>query len=235
VKKHKIPSISALRQKRQHGMALIFVLVMMTLVFSIAALSARIGTQGSRIAGAERDRQIALQGAEAALVDAESDITDPGLSSRSCSMSEGVGAPGCSADSSYRGICDIDPDNVDKPLYKLVNWDEDEDDQRRYANYGEFTNRASGFATGVQTSKGLSDVGKPASAPKYIIQRVKLAGSLMATDNNGVKRRLPADYADGTYLITSVGYGFSKRTQVMLQAVVIHPVKANRCTGKSLD
>lgn len=58
-------------------MALIFVLIMISIVFVIAAVSSRVVTLGERAARNDRDRQVAFQAAEAALSDAELDIMGP--------------------------------------------------------------------------------------------------------------------------------------------------------------
>ena len=58
-------------------MALVFVLIMISIIFVIAAVSSRVVTLGERTARNDRDRQTALQSAEAALSDAEMDIMGP--------------------------------------------------------------------------------------------------------------------------------------------------------------
>ena len=63
--------------RRARGMALVFVLIMMSIIFVIAAVSSRLVTEGERTARNDRDRQTALQAAEVALSDAEVDIMGP--------------------------------------------------------------------------------------------------------------------------------------------------------------
>ena len=223
---------STIGPRPQRGVALIFVLVMMSLVFSIAAISARLSSSGERVGASERDRQVALQGAEAALIDAEREITEPLESQRACSLHFAAFAPGCSAETDLRGLCNADITNSDTPLYKLIDFNENDDDLRKYVRYGEFTSLTYEFAGNETSSIGLADVGKPASPPKYIIERKKLAVPLDGVDQNGLLRKVQMDY--GTYVVTAVGYGLSKRTMVMLQAVIVHPKPANRCAGSSL-
>ncbi len=71
---------SCRRPRGQRGMALVFVLIMISIVFVIAAVSSRIVTLGERAARNDRDRQTAFQAAEAALSDAEIDIMGPNTS-----------------------------------------------------------------------------------------------------------------------------------------------------------
>ena len=215
------------RRRGQGGMALIFVLVMMSLVFSIAAISARLSTQGERVGASERDRQVALQGAEAALLDAEREISEPTESQRSCALHFAAFAPGCSAELGLRGLCNADDVNVNVPTYKLVDFNETDDDSRKYVRYGEFTDLSYSFAGNVTSGIGAAEIGKPAAPPKYIIERRKLAVPLDGVDQNGALRKVPLDF--GAYVVTAVGYGLSKRTMVMLQAVIVHPKPANRC------
>lgn len=218
---------------RQRGMALIFVMLMMGMVFSIAAISARIGTQGERMARADRDRQVALQGAESALIDAEMDIMDPRAGSRACSMLDSAAEPGCSFDSELRGICSPDLATPDKPTYKVVDFSETDNDKRRYVIYGEFTNRQAGFAVSANQTGGVSGNAIPVELPRYIIEKVALSGVMGKTSDGTV---LPVNLRKdaGSYRVIAVGYGYSKSTQVMLEATIFAPVIANKCTGGGL-
>lgn len=219
---------------RQQGMALIFVLLMTMLVFSVATLATRIGTQGTRIAGAERDRNVAFQAAEAALLDAEIDIFDPELSDRACDMHDKPTEPGCGKGEYSRGICSLDPMQADKPLYKLVDFNEADNDERRYVTYGEYTKREFSFKRSGDTSLEYSTAATPAAPPKYIIERVALASPLTGTDSNGAVKRIGTGVNVGSFMVTAVGYGYSKNTQVVLQALILYPKKAGRCAGETL-
>ncbi|UUZ55346.1 hypothetical protein LP419_06225 [Massilia sp. H-1] len=59
---------------RQQGAALLAVLGIMLAMMILAVSAMRAALHGERSARAERDRMIALQAAEAALIDAERDI-----------------------------------------------------------------------------------------------------------------------------------------------------------------
>ncbi len=221
------------RSPHQRGMALIFVMLMMSLVFSIAAISARVGTQGERLARADRDRQVAMQAAESALIDAEMDILDPRAGSRACSMLDSIAEPGCSFDSELRGICSPDLVNPDKPIYKVVNFAEADDDARRYVIYGEFTNRKDGFSISTTQTGGIAGTATPVQLPRYIIEKVALSGVMGKTaDGTVIPVNLRKDA--GAYRVIAIGYGYSKSTQVMLEATIFAPVIANKCSGGGL-
>ena len=190
-------------------MALVFVLIMMSMVFVIAAVTSRISTVGERTARADRDNQLAYQSAESALNDAEQDIMDVGTT-RGCLFPEKVYADqGCSSDSASRGYCETAQASAAKPIYKLVNFEDLSDSTRRYVRFGEFTGRQSNIQTGTN--------GVPAQLPKYIIEKTQLAGTL-ERDASGAP--LPANGVSA-YRVTAVGYGISSNTQVMLQSIVV--------------
>jgi type IV pilus assembly protein PilX len=219
-----------LRPAPRRGMALIFVLVMSGLIFSIAAISSRLGTQGERMARADRDRQVALQGAEAAFFDAEMDITDPRSGGRTCTLRNLGAETGCSNDADSRGLCTKDVADLNKPLYKTVNFNETDDNDRRYVKFGEFTGREADFLVASDGNPGVSDVAIPADLPKYIMEKVRMTTVLGRIESGPLKPiNLPADV--GAYRVTTVGYGYSKTTQVMLQGVIFAPTTSVKCTA----
>ena len=204
----------------QKGLALIFVLIMMTIVFSVVAITARITTQSERAMRNDRDRQIAFHAAEAAIDDALLDIsysnTDAaGIVSeyRKSKFKTTVSDPNsCRSDNSLRGICG--PDGPDGFLYAdpSISWDDaDTSTTRKFVTYGEFTNRDDKFGAG---SGNLS-----ARSPRYIVQKMDIqfrnVAKFAKTSNS--KAHI------NTYLVTAVGYGASPDTKVFLQAVVFIP------------
>ena len=200
---------------RQQGIALVFVLIMMSIATSIALISARITLQGERSARNDRDRQVAFQAAEMALNDAELDIMDP-TSARGCQFGTAalIGGDGCSAGTDTRGLCGIKTSLGDKPIYKDINW-EDTTAARAYVNYGEFTDRGDALQVG--------SYGAPAAAPKYIIVQTTMPA---VVPFDGGKRQFETTSA---YRVYALGYGASKETQVMLEAVVIKPMMSSKC------
>lgn len=201
--------------KRNRGIALVFVLIMMTIATSIALISARITLSDERSARNDRDRQIAFQSAEMALNDAELDIMDP-LTERGCKFGTVglIAGEGCSANAETRGLCGFKPSLGNKPIYKDINW-EDTTAARAYVNYGEFTNRDGALQVGA--------VGAPSIAPKYILLQTTLP--LLVPFNNG-KQQYETTNA---YRVYALGYGASKDTQVMLESVIAKPLLSSKC------
>ena len=202
--------------RRDRGMALVFVLIMISIVFVIAAVSARLVIQGERTARNDRDRQTALQAAEVALSDAEVDIMGPtSIGTRVAMFGTLPAGEGCSSDAATRGYCgrllptasatsllDIYP-----PIFDVS----DTSSSRAYATFGEFTGRNDEFA--VSSSGAL-----PSRLPRYVIEK-----SPISFRNRAQTVGKPLD----AYIVTAIGYGLNPETQVILQAVISKPVATN--------
>lgn len=193
--------------QQQRGMALVFVLIMVSIIFVIAAVSSRVVTLGERAARNDRDRQTAFQAAEAALSDAEIDIMGPNSSANQrVAMFGTFGADeGCSNAASTRGFCGALASDAYKTLFK------DESSDRRYAIFGEFTDREDQFP--ISSSGAL-----PVKLPRYIIEK-----SAINYRNRAATAGRPFD----AFVITAIGYGIQPGTQVVLQAVISKPVPTN--------
>ena len=209
---------------RSRGVALIFVLVMMTIATSIALISARITLSDERSSRNDRDRQIAFQSAEMALNDAELDIMDPDTV-RGCSFGTAklISGQNCSASATGRGLCGKDDALGNKPIYKDVNWD-DTTASRKYVNYGEFTNRDGALQVGTP--------GAPSQAPKYILLQTGADVIVPYKTATGATTQYQTNTA---YRVYALGYGASKDTQVMLESVIVKPIMSSKCvTGGGL-
>ncbi|WP_136415047.1 pilus assembly protein [Herbaspirillum sp. ST 5-3] len=189
---------------RQHGAALIVALLMLTVVLMLAVSAANIALQGEKAARNDRDRQIALQAAEAALLDAELDIE--GSPSGETVRSDLFGSEqmervpkGCSPGASrqFLGICTTD-DRM-PPAWQTVDFTDASEDAGSVP-YGFFTGRA------FQIGQGSL----PARLPRYIIE----LSVHRNPDNSAVK---PG--AEDVYRITAVGFGTRETTQVALQTL----------------
>ena len=192
-------------------MALIFVLIMISIVFVIAAVSSRMVLLGERAARNDRDRQTALQAAEAALSDAEIDIMGPNTASTQRVSKFGTlpAGEGCSSDDTpggTRGYCGA----LDTSAYKDI-FDDSKTAPRQYASFGEFTDREDQFP--VSNGGAL-----PAKLPRYIIQKASLSFR-----NRAETAGKPFD----AFIVTAIGYGLQPSTQVVLQAVISKPVPTN--------
>lgn len=206
----------------QRGLALVFVLIMMSMATAIALIAARITLQSDRGARNDRDRAVAYQSAELALQDARDDIMSPRITGgRGCMFGTTMMAAseGCNGDPVSRGLCAEKPSLGDKPLYKDVDW-EDTSNSRTYVTYGEFTNRAGSLQTNT--------FGAPAKPPKYIV--VDETGSLQIFVPAIQAVLGQKDLANMRgYRVFALGYGPSASTQVMLESVIWKPQLSSQC------
>jgi len=202
--------------RRARGMALVFVLIMMSIIFIIAAVSSRLVTEGERTARNDRDRQTALQAAEVALSDAEVDIMGPtSLGTRVAMFGTLPADEGCSTEATTRGYCGrLLPTSSTTSLldiYRPIFEVSDTSSSRAYATFGEFTGRDDEFA--VSSGGAL-----PSRLPRYIIEKSPISFRNRAQT---VGKALDA------YIVTAIGYGLNPETQVILQAVISKPVATN--------
>ncbi|MGZ5818737.1 MAG: pilus assembly protein, partial [Burkholderiaceae bacterium] len=155
----------------------------------------------------DRDRQIALQAAEAALADAELDIENSPDSKKSrshiFSKNSTLGFPGdeeasCQSGEGniYLGLCSHSSDYV-KPVWLLVNLADDKSAIPNAVPYGTFTGKSFPVAQGVFPSK----------LPKYIIE-------LLVYNHAGER----ADQVSYFYRVTAIGFGARDTTSVVLQS-----------------
>jgi type IV pilus assembly protein PilX len=190
---------------RRRGATLVYVLCLLVIILLLGISAAQMALQGERAARGERDRQIAFQAAEEALVDAQNDIEGlPGAPGRS-----GLFAPGSAAgfadgcgEGGALGLCL--PATPEAPaLWLSTDLDGDEEGSRTVP-YGQFTGAV------MQTGQGFL----PSRRPRYLIellpfhppgaQATAVAGGL-ATESY-------------IYRITAIGFGAQESTQVVLQS-----------------
>ena len=192
--------------KLQRGGALISTLFILLALLIIGASAAYTALGAQRAARAERDHTIALQAAEAALVDAERDIeggSDP-ASARAALFADGNAdghadgfVAGCgSAAETNAGLCahQLAPA---APAWQTIDLAAQGDDARTSA-YGRFTGAL--FPAGAGTL--------PAHPPRYLIE-------LMPHSRAGedASRR-----SASVYRITAIGFGAREHTHVVLQS-----------------
>ena len=208
------------RPRSQRGMALVFVLIMMSIVFVLAASSARLVMLGERSARNDRDRQTAMQAAEAALSDAEIDIMGPVSTGTRVSMFGTLPAnDGCSSETGTRGYCGrLMPAagsdsllDVYRPIFSVAS----DATTRQYVIYGEFTgDRGDEFPVATSSNAGAL----PSQLPRYVIEKTSL---------NFRNRAPTVGKPFDAYIVTAIGYGLKPETQVVLQAVISKPVATN--------
>ncbi|CAN5394812.1 N/A [soil metagenome] len=199
---------AAVRQARrlQRGISLIVSLVMLVALVLLGISSAQIALQGEKASRNERDRQIAFQAAEAALMDAELDIEDSPdtLNSRSSMFSKesalgfpGEGEPACKTGASSKelGLCRRTLASA-TPAWQTVDF---LDDSASAASvpFGHFTGQA------LATGKGSL----PSRLSRYVIE-------LLVYNVHGESADKPSYF----YRITAIGFGTRDTTQVVLQS-----------------
>lgn len=187
---------------RQKGASLVVSLVMLVVVLLLGISAAQLSILGEKASRSDRDRQIALQAAEAGLLDAELDIqgSPQGGTLRSDIFAPGsrLGFPdsGCQAgiNNSYLGLC-AHAGGGAAPAWQTVDFT-DTSASAASVPYGKFTGHT------FQTGKGPL----PAKPPRYIIEQLIYTRAGQA-----------ADAATYFYRITAIGFGVRESTQVVLQ------------------
>lgn len=220
------------RTRSQRGLALVFVLIMMSIATAIALIAVRITLLSDRAARNDRERQVALQSAELALQDARDDIMSP-AKTRGCQFGLPTMSPvaGCQADSEARGLCGPNEALGDQPLYQAINWEDTSDSTRVHVNYGEFTGRLNTLQVGT--------FGAPAKPPKYIIVdetntlnflvQLSNAGATKLSRPQGKERDSSSLKNLAAFRVFALGYGTSPDIQVLLEAVILKPANSSQC------
>ena len=183
----------ALSRRRQGGIALLTALVLMLAVLMTGIATTRGAVQGARAAAHERDRLLALQMADAALLDAERDIeggAEPG-SARANAIAGGSAdafVAGCAGGRPYQGLCAHAADAGQVPDLLA-----DQDGPAL----------AFGSVTGASMPGG--EGGLPGEAPRYLIEL------------------MPASPDGQLYRIVARGVGSLPGTHAALQAYYRRP------------
>ncbi|MEF2270251.1 PilX N-terminal domain-containing pilus assembly protein [Janthinobacterium sp. LS2A] len=187
------------------GATLVYVLCLLVIILLLGISAAQMALQGEKAARGERDRQIAFQAAEEALVDAQNDIEGlPGAPGRSSLFGPGSAAgfaDGC-GEAGALGLCL--PATPDAPALWLSMDLDGADAGSRAVSYGQFTGAV------MQTGQGFL----PSRRPRYLIEllpfhppgaQATAAAGGMATESY-------------VYRITAIGFGAQESTQVVLQS-----------------
>lgn len=184
----------------QRGATLIVSLVMLLIVLMLGTSFAGMTLMGEKAARNERDKQIAMLAAEAALVDAEQDIENSSAdTSRSTIFSpystEGFSDTCGKGDGNrYQGLCS-NPDGGQKDAWMTVDFS-DAGASSPSVPFGRFTGRTMPVGVGPF----------PRQLPRYIIELMMDSAAGQATQ------------ARYLYRITAVGFGTDSATQIVLQS-----------------
>lgn len=186
------------RDCKQHGASLIMVMLILVVVSLLGVGAAQVSLMSERGARNDRDQQMAWQSAEAALIDAESDMINSTSTRKIASKSvfdsttQSVFLAGCGTSGISIGLCDLVL--TGKPAWLTVDFTATGSNAPTAA-FGTFTGRA--FAAG---GVGI----QPAKVPRYIVEPIP--------DPIG-------DKSNPTYLyrVTSMGFGPRDDIQAVLQ------------------
>ena len=191
--------------RRERGAALLMTLIIVLALLIIGLSAARTALNAERMARAERDRHLAFQAAEAALIDAEHDIEGGGnpASERAALFATGnvLGFdPDCgSGVANRRGLCA----RLDPPAWQRVALAAPEGNAAASVAFGSFT--------GASMPVGQGSL--PVRLPRYVIELVPFA---RAGEDAGQRR-------GNFYRITAIGFGAREATQVVLQSWYLKP------------
>ena len=176
------------------GASLIMVLLILVVVSLLGVGGAQIALMSERGARNDRDMQIAWQAAEAALVDAELDMSNVRTTVFD-SKSQTPFVMGCGTSGQNIGLCTADP-STGKPAWLTVDFTAT-GGSAATAAFGAYTSRSfAAGATGIQ----------PAKAPRYVIE--------MVPDPIGDKSN-----PSFMYRVTSMGFGPRADIQGVLQMI----------------
>ena len=199
------PTGRALYPTRMTGASLIMVLIVLTIVSLLGVAGMQISMMSERGARNDRDRQIAWQAAEAALIDAEFDIFGPGNPNpeRRKIFSNGTNddayfSEGCGTTGDNIGLCKLV--GVGKPVWLTVDFT-DTSASAPTTKFGQYTGRTFQFgSTGIQ----------PALPPRYVIEPVEDPTGRQGINNSG---------KDYIYRVTAMGFGPRKDIQAVIQMI----------------
>lgn len=189
--------------RHQRGISLLVVLMLIVIVSVLGVGAAQIATMSERSARNDRDMQLAWQSAEAALLDAEFDISGPATSAQSRTAAVFAGATnsnafitGCGSSGNSTGLCALNPSG--KPAWLTV----------------DFTATSGGATTafGAFTGRSLEAgaIGsQPYKLPRYVIEQIP----------DPANRDLSGGNVSYIYRVTAMGFGPRADIQAVSQTI----------------
>lgn len=192
------------RPRDARGIALITAVIMLLVITLLALGGARLALDSKRSSRNQRDFEIAYQAAEAALYDAELDISGDTTKRASLFLPtsnngflSGDCNTGTTMPSAFLGLCDTSGMSGDA-IWDTINWTAT--NGNKTVEYGTFTGRS--FPTGT----GLT----PARKPRYLIE-------IVPDNANGSSASTPVPRYK--YRITAIGFGPNDATRAIVQSV----------------
>lgn len=230
---HLHPPIQRLPQQ-QRGMSLIVVLMLLVIVSMLGVASMQIATMGEHGARNDRDMQLALQSAEAALIDAEVDIqgiwekdsngqpTDRLIAgSRAPAFKAGNArfpSSDCRSDGKWKGLCALETSKNKNATWLEADYEATNSD-RDTVEFGEFTERE---YVGLSVGEGGKGV-QPALPPRYVIENVSelsaVRSGMVTGQYNSAMPEGGTASGEQLYRITAMGFGPRKTTRTVLQTI----------------
>lgn len=187
----------------ERGVSLIIVMIVLTIVSLIGVAAIQVSTLSERSARNDRDQQMAWQSAEAALLDAELDVIDAGISTRNATFQDqSAFLTGCGSSGVNQGLCELV--SAGKPAWLTVDFDATGAGAPT-TQYGTFTGRT--FAAGTA---GV----QPARPPRYVIEPIIDQSGGGSSRDTGLQER------KYVYRVTALGYGPRQNIQAVLQMTV---------------
>lgn len=189
-----------IRPDGMRGVSLIVVMILLVIISLLGIGAAQISMMGERGTRNDRDYQIAWQGAEAALTDAELDIRNTTVGTRTdvfaVNDSSAFVMGDCGTTGTSKGLCN--PEMLTgKPLWLTVDLAAT---SPAAAEYGDFTARS--FAAGTS---GL----KPVKKPRYIIEILPDRNTFGDARGEAAKKFV--------YRVTTMGFGPREDIQAVTQ------------------
>lgn len=202
-------------RRRSGGFSLVMVLLLLVVVTVLGIGAAQLSLVNERGARSDRDSEIALQAAEAALVDAELDILGPNSdkAARLCLFNDKDVAPfvqGCGTGANL-GLCaPTEPGTT--PAWMRVDL---LPSGGKSVPYGSFTGQK------YLVGKGAT----PAALPRYIVEVMPNKGGWQADRLEDAS----AGRATHIFRVTAIGFGVDAKTLVVLQTTLYKPAISSGC------
>ena len=199
------------RRAAQRGFSLIVVLLILVVATVLGVAAAQVSLVNERGARNDRDTEVAFQAAEAALIDAETDVLGPndGARQRLCLFSHRdvtAFVAGCGGAGEHQGLCAPAEPGSD-PAWATTDLSAESGKSVAYGTFTGQTYFSGDAATGTRAGA------LPARAPRYIVEAVRSRGGWQAD----ALQSASAQGASYIFRVTAIGYGMRDEAQVVLQ------------------
>jgi len=189
--------------KRCRGVALLMCMLIIAVVALLGMSGARIALHDERAGRNERDRKLAFQAAEAALLDAQRDIEQPSSTARGAlfrmvapRFPVGCGTGDTSQGTILQGLCE---GVTGAAAWQRTDFTDESAASARTAPYGQFTGQTMQAGSGALQQR----------LPRYLIEAYADRRAGAVADLSGGAR---------IYRISAMGFGAQDGTRVLLQA-----------------